>query len=171
MNTTVEILTDVVARLIAAEEESFETRALAPHRCGRRLASSSPSAFPRPSRTHPAAALRGEGQGRRIWDVDGNEYVDFHNGFGGMVVGHTNPLARRLRRGHGEADRRQGVSQSSAFILQPLGGRWLMDLTPLVLVIDDTPQKSRLLEAMLSPRDAEPPTRLRLSHSTLITLA
>jgi glutamate-1-semialdehyde 2,1-aminomutase len=32
------------------------------------------------------------GQGSRIWDVDGNEYVDFHNGFGVMVVGHAHPL-------------------------------------------------------------------------------
>ena len=34
-----------------------------------------------------------------------------------------------------------------------------MDLTPLVLVIDDTPQSARLLEAMLSPHDPGPPTR------------
>ena len=26
-----------------------------------------------------------------MWDVDGNEYVDFHNGFGVMVVGHAHP--------------------------------------------------------------------------------
>jgi glutamate-1-semialdehyde 2,1-aminomutase len=32
------------------------------------------------------------GKGSRIWDVDGNEYVDFHNGFGVMVVGHAHPL-------------------------------------------------------------------------------
>jgi glutamate-1-semialdehyde 2,1-aminomutase len=32
------------------------------------------------------------GQGSRVWDVDGNEYVDFHNGFGVMVVGHAHPL-------------------------------------------------------------------------------
>src|SRR6266567_2503377 len=31
------------------------------------------------------------GKGSRIWDVDGNEYVDFHNGFGVMVVGHAHP--------------------------------------------------------------------------------
>src|SRR5467141_200685 len=32
------------------------------------------------------------GKGSRVWDVDGNEYVDFHNGFGVMVVGHAHPL-------------------------------------------------------------------------------
>src|SRR3954449_5992573 len=31
------------------------------------------------------------GQGPDVWDVDGNEYVDFHNGFGVMCVGHANP--------------------------------------------------------------------------------
>jgi glutamate-1-semialdehyde 2,1-aminomutase len=32
-----------------------------------------------------------EGRGSRVWDVDGNEMVDFHNGFGSMVQGHANP--------------------------------------------------------------------------------
>jgi glutamate-1-semialdehyde 2,1-aminomutase len=32
-----------------------------------------------------------EGKGSRVWDVDGREYVDFHNGFGCMVVGHAHP--------------------------------------------------------------------------------
>jgi glutamate-1-semialdehyde 2,1-aminomutase len=31
------------------------------------------------------------GRGSRVWDVDGNEYVDFHNGFGTMAVGHAHP--------------------------------------------------------------------------------
>jgi glutamate-1-semialdehyde 2,1-aminomutase len=32
-----------------------------------------------------------EGKGSNVWDVDGNEYVDFHNGFGTMAVGHAHP--------------------------------------------------------------------------------
>jgi len=31
------------------------------------------------------------GRGADVWDVDGNQYVDFHNGFGVMCVGHANP--------------------------------------------------------------------------------
>lgn len=31
------------------------------------------------------------GDGARVWDVDGGEYVDFHNGFGVMCIGHANP--------------------------------------------------------------------------------
>jgi len=31
------------------------------------------------------------GAGAQVWDVDGNEYRDFHNGFGVMCIGHANP--------------------------------------------------------------------------------
>jgi glutamate-1-semialdehyde 2,1-aminomutase len=30
------------------------------------------------------------GKGALVWDVDGGEYVDFHNGFGVMCIGHAN---------------------------------------------------------------------------------
>src|SRR5467141_4641184 len=44
------------------------------------------------------------GRGSRVWDVDGNEYVDFHNGFGVMVVGHAHPkivdaVSKRIAQG------------------------------------------------------------------------
>src|ERR1700712_3994534 len=32
------------------------------------------------------------GDGPHVWDVDGNEYYDFHNGFGSMVQGHAHPV-------------------------------------------------------------------------------
>jgi glutamate-1-semialdehyde 2,1-aminomutase len=31
------------------------------------------------------------GEGARVWDVDGNEMLDFHNGFGSMTQGHAHP--------------------------------------------------------------------------------
>jgi glutamate-1-semialdehyde 2,1-aminomutase len=31
------------------------------------------------------------GEGALVWDVDDSEYVDFHNGFGVMCIGHANP--------------------------------------------------------------------------------
>jgi glutamate-1-semialdehyde 2,1-aminomutase len=37
----------------------------------------------------PVYVARGEGA--RVWDADGNEYVDFHNGFSAMVQGHAHP--------------------------------------------------------------------------------
>ncbi len=44
------------------------------------------------------------GEGPRVWDVDGNEMFDFHNGFGSMVQGHAHPAigaAVSARHGHG----------------------------------------------------------------------
>jgi glutamate-1-semialdehyde 2,1-aminomutase len=35
------------------------------------------------------------GEGPRVWDVDGNEMFDFHNGFGSMIQGHAHPAIGR----------------------------------------------------------------------------
>src|SRR5881227_3708944 len=39
----------------------------------------------------PRPTYLSHGRGSHVWDVDGNEYLDFHNGFGVMCVGHANP--------------------------------------------------------------------------------
>ena len=39
----------------------------------------------------PRPTYLSHGEGSHVWDVDGHEYVDFHNGFGVMCVGHANP--------------------------------------------------------------------------------
>jgi glutamate-1-semialdehyde 2,1-aminomutase len=39
----------------------------------------------------PYPVYLARGQGSNVWDVDGNEYVDFHSGFGVNVVGHAHP--------------------------------------------------------------------------------
>src|SRR5438128_11972929 len=31
-------------------------------------------------------------RGSRLWDVDGNEYVDFNMAFGALVAGHSHPV-------------------------------------------------------------------------------
>lgn len=55
------------------------------------------------------------GRGPRIWDVDGNELLDFHNGFGSMVQGHAHPaveaaVRERLPRGtHFAAPTEDGI--------------------------------------------------------------
>ncbi len=38
---------------------------------------------------HPLYCAKGKGS--KIWDVDGNEYVDFNMAFGALVVGHAHP--------------------------------------------------------------------------------
>jgi glutamate-1-semialdehyde 2,1-aminomutase len=43
------------------------------------------------------------GKASNVWDVDDNEYVDFHGGFGVNVVGHAHPLiVEALRKAAGE---------------------------------------------------------------------
>jgi glutamate-1-semialdehyde 2,1-aminomutase len=44
------------------------------------------------------------GTGSKVWDVDGNEYVDMHGGYGAMAVGHAHPaivdaVTQRISRG------------------------------------------------------------------------
>src|SRR5438477_116828 len=42
--------------------------------------------------SRPHAIFIDHGRGNRIYDIDGNEYLDFHLGYGAMVVGHAHPL-------------------------------------------------------------------------------
>ena len=52
----------------------------------------------------PQPIFMDRGEGSSVWDVDGNEYIDFHNGFGVMAVGHAHPrivaaVSERIARG------------------------------------------------------------------------
>ena len=54
--------------------------------------------------TDPHPIYLAEGHGSKVVDLDGNEYVDFHNGYGAMAVGHAHPriveaVSGRVRRG------------------------------------------------------------------------
>jgi len=57
-------------------------------RAGRVMPGGVPSQF---QKNDPWPVYIERGTGSRVWDVDGNEYLDFHNGFGVMCVGHANP--------------------------------------------------------------------------------
>ena len=39
----------------------------------------------------PYPVYLARGRGANVWDVDGHEYIDFHNGFGSTAVGHAHP--------------------------------------------------------------------------------
>ena len=41
--------------------------------------------------TDPHPIWLADGYGSKVIDVDGNEYVDFHNGYGAVAVGHAHP--------------------------------------------------------------------------------
>ena len=93
MSTSIDLLHDVVPKLIAAEEEKFRAnrrKSDAMWKEAREYISKGvPSSF---QDAPPQPLFVDHGKGSHVWDVDGNEYVDFHNGFGVMVVGHAHPL-------------------------------------------------------------------------------
>jgi glutamate-1-semialdehyde 2,1-aminomutase len=39
----------------------------------------------------PGPVMLERGQGSRVWDIDGNEYIDFMMSFGALIQGHANP--------------------------------------------------------------------------------
>jgi len=94
-----------VAELTAREEARF----LAAHARSRELWERARNSMPRgvPSSfqdAKPMPVFMRVGKGSRVTDVDGNEYVDFHNGFGVMVMGHAHPaiveaVSARIRDG------------------------------------------------------------------------
>jgi len=93
MSTTIDMLNDVVPKLIEREEQTFRAarkKSDAMWKEAREYISKGvPSSF---QDAPPQPLFVDRGKGSRVWDVDGNEYVDFHNGFGVMVVGHAHPL-------------------------------------------------------------------------------
>ena len=54
--------------------------------------------------TAPQPVWLSHGRGSKVYDVDGNEYVDLHGGYGAALAGHANPAivdAIRAQAGHG----------------------------------------------------------------------
>lgn len=81
-----------VAALTEAQQERFRNRTGASAERFRRAREVMPGGVPSSYQLNepwPVYLTRGEGS--RVWDVDGNEYADFHNGFGVMCIGHANP--------------------------------------------------------------------------------
>src|SRR5215218_5323504 len=65
------------------------------------------------------------GEGARVWDVDGNEYLDFHNGFGVMCVGHANPvIANAVKARMDEGTHFAAPTEGSIIVAEELRRRW-----------------------------------------------
>jgi glutamate-1-semialdehyde 2,1-aminomutase len=100
-----EVAAGRVAELIQVEEERFRSARVRSRElwteARRVMPRGVPSSFQDAS---PQPVFIDHGKGSRVWDVDGNEYVDFHNGFGVMIVGHAHPkiveaVSRQIARG------------------------------------------------------------------------
>jgi glutamate-1-semialdehyde 2,1-aminomutase len=102
---TVEIDLDKVDRLILDEEATLEPKhraSIAYKEVARGSVAGGVASSWQDSPPHTIYADHGKGS--RIWDIDGNEYVDFHLGYGAMVAGHAHPkvveaIERQARRG------------------------------------------------------------------------
>jgi glutamate-1-semialdehyde 2,1-aminomutase len=95
-------------------------------RARRSLAAGVPSGY---QARDPWPIYMDRGAGSRVWDVDGNEYVDFHNGFGAMVQGHAHPavtaaVERRLRLGTHFA----APTEDVVWVAEELARRWDLPL-------------------------------------------
>src|SRR5580704_2263353 len=79
-------------QIIAQQEEIFtarqpESRRMA-SRAGHALAGGVTSSW---QITRPQPVWLSHGEGSKIYDVDGNEYVDLHGGYGAALAGHAHP--------------------------------------------------------------------------------
>jgi len=97
---TLEVPTGRVSDLIAAEEDRFRQARPRSHQLWTEAREALPRGVPSSFQdAAPQPIFMDRGKGSRVWDVDGNEYVDFHNGFGVMVVGHAHPkIVEAVRR-------------------------------------------------------------------------
>src|SRR5919197_2161550 len=97
--------TDNVNQLIADEEQVFlyrqprSTELIA--RARQHLAGGATSNW---QIAEPQAVWMSHGNGSKVYDVDGNEYVDLHGGYGASIAGHAHPaivaaVSDRVRRG------------------------------------------------------------------------
>ena len=65
------------------------------------------------------------GEGPKVWDVDGNEYFDFHNGFGSMVQGHAHPvIGAAMNARYGKGTHFAAPTEDAIAVGDDLAARW-----------------------------------------------
>ena len=81
-----------IAELVAFEEQRLnantEVSAQFYQRAKKHMVNGVPSSY---QTRDPWPIYISHGKGSKVWDVDGTEMIDFHNGFGSMVQGHAHP--------------------------------------------------------------------------------
>ena len=85
-----------LAEIIAAQEEIFVRRqpnsAHLAQAAQQHLAGGVTSSW---QITAPQPVWLSHGHGSKVYDVDGNEYVDLHGGYGAALAGHAHPAIRQ----------------------------------------------------------------------------
>ena len=68
------------------------------------------------------------GLGSQVWDVDGTRYVDFHNGFGTMAVGHAHPkVAEAIERAAHTGTHFAVTTETSVLLAEELCRRFQLE--------------------------------------------
>src|SRR5437588_11121666 len=83
----------IVEEIVVREEGEFRKRTPRSHEIHERAKLSMPMGVSSSFQAVPPYPLFiSRAEGSHIWDYDGNEYADFHLGFGSLLVGHSHPL-------------------------------------------------------------------------------
>ena len=96
------------------------------HKRAGRILSSGIANDVRAARPFPIAIARGSGA--RKWDVDGNEYIDFHLGSAALLLGHAHPDVVAAVREQLE----RGTHYAQAHPMENEWGEWIQRLMPSV---------------------------------------
>jgi glutamate-1-semialdehyde 2,1-aminomutase len=65
------------------------------------------------------------GEGPNVWDVDGNEMYDFHNGFGSMVQGHAHPaIGKAIQERYVRGTHFAAPTEDAIVVGEELARRW-----------------------------------------------
>ena len=117
---------DRVAALTERQREILHERTAASGRMFGRAVTVMPGGVPSSfQRNDPWPVYLQRGEGARVWDVDGNEYLDFHNGFGVMCVGHANPvIAAAVKAQMDEGTHFAAPTEGSIVVAEELKRRW-----------------------------------------------
>ncbi len=115
-----------LTEVIAAQEEIFvrrqpRSRDLAEN-ARRHLAGGVTSSW---QITAPQPVWLSHGRGSRVYDVDGNEYVDLHGGYGAMLAGHAHPaVAEAVRAQVGRGTHFAQPTPDALAVAEELARRW-----------------------------------------------
>ena len=155
---TVEIDLDLVDRLIQEQEAELEPK----HRASieyrevaeRHVAGGVASSW---QASPPHAIFIDRGERNRSWDIDGNEYVDYHLGYGAMVVGHAHPaIVEAIQRQARARDALRAADQDLDVIGENLAERFSLPLWRFCNSgTEATLEAARLMRAEDRPRPAD----------------
>jgi glutamate-1-semialdehyde 2,1-aminomutase len=82
-----------VQEIVDREETQFRKRTPRSHEIHERAKSSLPMGVSSSFQAVPPYPLFiSRAEGSQIWDIDGNQYTDFHLAFGSLLVGHSHPV-------------------------------------------------------------------------------